>query len=62
VVRRESLQGLHNFGIVLDEALNQKRSRTARCISAATSKVKVFVIPTNEELAIARETARLVGG
>jgi len=47
---------------VLDEELNQKRSRTARCISAATSKVKVFVIPTNEELAIARETARLVGG
>lgn len=62
VVRRESLQGLRNFGIVLDEALNQERSRTARCISAATSKVKVFVIPTNEELAIARETARLVGG
>lgn len=62
VVRAESLRGLHNFGIVLDQQLNEARSRTARCISAEASKVKIFVIPTNEELAIARQTARLISG
>ncbi|NLZ17806.1 MAG: acetate kinase [Desulfobulbaceae bacterium] len=62
VVRAESLRGLHNFGIVLDQQLNEARSRTARCISAEASKIKIFVIPTNEELAIARQTARLISG
>ena len=59
-VRRDSLQGLENFGIVLDQAKNEQRSREARCISTEASKVKIFVIPTNEELAIARETAQVI--
>ncbi len=62
VVREESLRGLGNFGILLDRTRNEERSRSARCISAEASKVQVFVIPTNEELAIARETARLIVG
>ena len=41
-----------------DEAYDVRGKKTV--ISAADSKVKVMLIPTNEELAIARETLRLV--
>ena len=41
-----------------DEANDVRGKKTV--ISAADSKVKVMLIPTNEELAIARETLRLV--
>ncbi len=56
IVRWESLKDMENFGIVLDKAANAKRSGEPRKISAANSAVDVWVIPTNEELAIARET------
>ncbi|MBD5460707.1 MAG: acetate kinase [Lachnospiraceae bacterium] len=46
------------LGIALDEAANQKRGEDI-AISTPDSKVTVMVIPTNEELAIARETCRL---
>lgn len=59
-VREETLRGMENFGVLLDRKANETRSRSARCISTAASSVKIFVIPTNEELAIARETARLI--
>ena len=48
------------LGITIDDAENAKRGENT-VISTADSKVKVMVIPTNEELAIARETKRLVG-
>ena len=48
------------LGITIDNAENAKRGENT-VISTADSKVKVMVIPTNEELAIARETKRLVG-
>jgi acetate kinase len=48
------------FGVELDEDLNQTRSSQERRISTSQSKVQVLVIPTNEELMIARETYRLV--
>ena len=48
------------LGITSDDAENAKRGENT-VISTADSKVKVMVIPTNEELAIARETKRLVG-
>ena len=48
------------LGIAIDDAENAKRGENI-VISTADSKVKVMVIPTNEELAIARETKRLVG-
>jgi acetate kinase len=44
----------------LDDELNQTCSSAERRISSAQSKVEVLVIPTNEELMIARETYRLV--
>ncbi len=48
------------FEIVLDEDLNKKRESGNRVISKAESKVKVMIIPTNEEVMIARDTVRLL--
>jgi acetate kinase len=53
-VRRDSLTGLAPLGIELDEHLNDSPATGARLISAAKSPTTVLVIPTNEELAIAR--------
>ncbi|MGC0365623.1 acetate kinase [Rhodococcus sp. 27YEA15] len=53
-VRRDSLAGLGRLGIEVDAGLNEAKSRGERRISAASSGVEVLVIPTNEELAIAR--------
>jgi len=47
------------MGIQLDEEANQKRGEDI-VITTPDSRTKVMVIPTNEELAIARETVRLV--
>lgn len=62
IVRGESLKGLEVFGVRLDVQKNSVRSKEARCISTPESSVKVFVIPTNEELAIAREVANVLRG
>jgi acetate kinase len=53
-VRRDALTGLAPLGIELDEHLNDSPARGARLISADKSPTTVLVIPTNEELAIAR--------
>ncbi len=53
-VRRDSLSGLAPLGIRLDERLNDGPGRGPRRISADASPITVLVIPTNEELAIAR--------
>ena len=47
---------MSGLGIVVDPALNNAPSREARVISAPESRVTVLVVPTNEELAIARAT------
>jgi acetate kinase len=49
---------LTSFGVELDEKLNKKN--VAVIVSKPSSKVKVYVIPTNEELQIARETKELI--
>lgn len=49
------------LGVEIDEELNGKRSGDDRVISTPESKVKVMVIPTNEEVMIARDTVRLLG-
>ncbi len=54
VVRRDALSGLTALGIELDERRNTSSDRSARRISAETSRTAVLVIPTDEELAIAR--------
>jgi acetate kinase len=53
-VRRDALSRLTSLGIELDEVLNTDPSRSARRISAESSPTTVLVIPTDEELAIAR--------
>lgn len=60
-VRRDVCEGLEFLGVKLDEKANfAKNDGSIREISAKGSKVKVLVIPTNEELVIARETAELL--
>jgi acetate kinase len=53
-LRRDALSGLAPLGIELDEHLNASPAKGARRISADTSPTTVLVVPTNEELAIAR--------
>src|SRR6476620_1940068 len=53
-VRRDALTGLAPLGIELDEHLNDSSERGPRVISAENSPITVLVVPTNEELAIAR--------
>lgn len=59
LVRKLACERLGYLGIALDAAKNDKRGEELE-ISTSDSKVKVLVVPTNEELAIARETAALV--
>lgn len=56
-VREKSLENLENFGIEIDEEKNKIMvGRKEGEISKDSSKIKVFVIPTNEELRIAYDT------
>jgi len=59
-VRERALSGLENYGIVLDMEKNYKNFAKEEEISAPNSRVKVFVIPTNEELRIAFDTYNMV--
>ncbi|VYT64607.1 acetate/propionate family kinase [Clostridium tertium] len=59
VTRRESLRGLEFLGFNIDDEKNSVRGKIQE-ISTEGSKVKVFEIPTNEELMIARDTVKLV--
>ena len=56
--RVEMVKGLEFFGIKLDEEKNKIRGKEID-VSTADAKVRTLVIPTNEELAIAREVTRL---
>ena len=60
IIREMVLKDLDNLGIILDKEANKVQGKEAE-ISKPESKVKVLVIPTNEELMIARETLALVG-
>ena len=51
---------LENLGIKLDAEKNNSTRATEAIISAADSAVKIFVIPTNEELVVAREAKRFL--
>ena len=59
-VRRDALSGLAALGIEIDEQRNAQSANDARRISADTSPITVLVIPTNEELAIARDCLRAI--
>ena len=56
------LSGLAPLGLVYDAERNALRSREPRPISTDDSPVTVLVIPTNEELQMAREVKAVIAG
>ena len=58
-IRKMIMDGLSALGIFMDEEANRKLGEEI-LLSTPESKIPVWVVPTNEELAIARETAGLV--
>ena len=61
IVREKICENMHYLGLAIDPEKNwQKNNGAIRDISAEDSKVKVLIIPTNEELVIARETVELL--
>jgi len=60
LVRKLSLSNLECMGIYFDDEKNESSSNDVRIISKDDSPVTVFVIPTNEELVIAKETAKFL--
>ena len=60
-VREACLEGLEFLGVKLDKEANNCRGKLQK-ISAEDSKVQVYVIPTNEELVIARDAKAIVEG
>lgn len=59
--RERCCSDLENLGIELDLVQNNQRAKEIIDISSKNSKVKVLVIPTNEELEIAIQTNSLLG-
>ena len=57
-IRENICKDLDYLGIKMDAEKNNVRGKEVD-VAAADSKVKIFVIPTNEELVIARDTYRL---
>lgn len=62
LLRKTVCEHLTFLGVELDEELNNAPNTGERRISTPSSQVDVLVIPTNEELVIARDTYRLAGG
>jgi len=60
VMRELICEGLQSLDIILDKQANVKHNRCEYLVSAKDSKVKIWIIPTNEELVIARDTYKLV--
>lgn len=60
VLRNMVCSEMEFFGIVLDTEKNKQKSTTIQEINESASKVKVLVIPTNEELEIAKQTYNLL--
>ncbi|MCB2410639.1 acetate/propionate family kinase [Hymenobacter lucidus] len=60
LVRSRVCQDMEFFGLALDEARNQQRAPGLRDISTDDSRARILVIPTNEELEIARQCAELL--
>ncbi|APZ41765.1 acetate/propionate family kinase [Acidihalobacter ferrooxydans] len=60
-IRQQVCTGLEGLGLVLDPTANAAPGNGCRAISTATSPVSILVVPTDEELEIARSTAALIG-
>ncbi len=59
-IREKSLDTLGFLGVDVDKAKNRKPIHEDTDVSSSTSRVKVLVIPTNEELVIAEDTCRII--
>jgi acetate kinase len=60
LVRKKCCENLGFFGVKIDDERNEEGVRIEQQISSDDSKVKVFAIPTNEELVIAIDTERII--
>jgi acetate kinase len=60
-VRERIINRLAGLGVKLDKTANKKAHGVVAVISAKTSKIPVIVLPTNEELMIAKDTVRVLG-
>jgi len=60
LMRRLVMEDMDYLGVDFDFEANKEHSDGVRVLSKPDSKVKVFILPTNEELSIARETKELV--
>ena len=60
LTREKCCAGLEPFGLILDREKNQTGRGQAREISTPDSPVRILVIPTNEELEIARQTVEVL--
>lgn len=60
IVREKSVEGLESFGIEIDKEVNATRVKKPMLLSTKESTVQIWGIPTNEELAIARQAVEIV--
>lgn len=60
--RRGVCEGMEYFGIEIDESINTGLRGKEAILSPKKAKTKVMVVPTNEELVIARDTRRIIEG
>jgi acetate kinase len=60
--RQAVCENMSALGLKLDAVKNQEHSGAERLISAQSSKIKIYVVPTNEEFIIARDVIELVRG
>lgn len=63
-IRGKSVEGLENYGIVLDPQKNKESvtKNAETCISADNSKVKIFVVPTDEEIVGVQDIVAIEAG
>lgn len=62
LVRQEACQGLKRLGILLDEEKNQRGGEGIFTIAQPDSPIQLLVVPTDEELEIARQTRKVIEG
>ncbi|NVJ53207.1 MAG: acetate kinase [Campylobacteraceae bacterium] len=60
IIREKVCSGLEFIGVEIDKTKNKEREKANREINKKDSKIKIFVIPTNEEFVIAQDTYKLV--
>ena len=62
IVREMVCEDMEDLGILFDKEKNVGKKRKPELLTKPGSKVEVWVIPTDEELVIARDTKRIVSG